>query len=53
LVTVAGITVDPAVQADIQAQVGSVANAIAGLAIMATALVGSIKSVWDKIRGGR
>ncbi len=51
--TVAGITVDPAVQADIQAQVGSVANAIAGLAIMATALVGSIKSVWDKIRGGK
>ncbi len=50
--TVAGITVDPAVQADIQSQVGSVANAIAGLAIMATALVGSIKSVWDKIRGG-
>jgi hypothetical protein len=49
--TVAGITVDPAVQADIQSQAGNVINAVAGLAIMVTALVGSIKSVWDKITG--
>jgi hypothetical protein len=51
--TVAGITVDPAVQADIQAQTGSIVNTLAGLAIMVTALVGSIKSVWDKITAGK
>lgn len=48
--TVAGITVDPEVQSGIQEQTGNLINAIAGVAIIATGLVGSIKSVWDKVR---
>lgn len=51
--TVAGVTVDPSVQADIQNQVGSLLNAVAGVAIMVATLAGSIKSVWDKLRGGK
>jgi hypothetical protein len=48
--TVAGVTVDPAVQADITSQTGNLINAVAGVAIIVTTLVGSIKSVWDKIK---
>ena len=49
--TVAGVTVDPAVQADVQAQTGNLVNAVAGVAIMVTTLAGSIKTIWDKVRG--
>lgn len=48
--TVAGITVDPEVQTEIQSQAGNLVNAIAGVAIIATALIGSIQSVWNKLR---
>jgi len=48
--TVAGITVDPEVQSGIQEQTGNLINAIAGVAIIATGLFGSIKSVWNKMR---
>ena len=48
--TVAGVSVDPEVQTEIQAQAGSLVNAIAGVAIIATALIGSIQSVWNKLR---
>lgn len=49
--TVSGISVDPAVQADVQAQTGNLVNAIAGVAIMVATFAGSIKSIWDKVRG--
>lgn len=48
--TVFGISVDPTVQTEIQSQVGNAINAVAGTAIVVTTLVGSIKSVIDKIR---
>ena len=49
--TVSGVSVDPAVQADVQAQTGNLVNAVAGVAVMVTAFAGSIKSIWDKVRG--
>lgn len=49
--TVAGVTVDPAVQADVQAQTGNLVNAVAGVAIMVTTLAGSIMTIWNKVRG--
>lgn len=49
--TVAGVSVDPAVQSDIQSQTGNLLNALAGIAVIITTLVGSIKQVWDKVRG--
>lgn len=48
--TVAGITVDPSVQNEIQAETGNLINALAGIAIIVTTLIGSIKSVWDKVK---
>ena len=48
--TVAGVSVDPGVQTEIQNHAGNLVNAIAGVAIIATALVGSIQSVWNKMR---
>ena len=49
--TVAGVTVDPAIQTEIQTETGNLINALAGIAIIVTTLIGSIKSVWDKARG--
>lgn len=49
--TVSGVSVDPAVQADVQAQTGDIVNSIAGLAVMVTAFVGSIGSIITKIKG--
>lgn len=48
--TFTGISVDPEVQTEIQSQVGNLVNAIAGVAIIATALIGSIQSVWNNLR---
>lgn len=48
--TFTGISVDPEVQTEIQSQAGNLVNAIAGVAIIATALIGSIQSVWNKLR---
>jgi len=50
VLTATGVSTDPAVQADIQAQTGNLVNALAGIAIIVTTLAGSIKSVWDQIR---
>lgn len=48
--TVSGVSVDPAVQADVQSQTGNIVNSIAGLAVMVTAFVGSIGSIVNKIK---
>lgn len=50
VLTATGVSTDPAIQNEIQAQTGNLINALAGIAIIVTTLVGSIKSVWDQIR---